>query len=41
MHAELANLHDGAVSFLSRAAINLSWYDSTCRDNDRVTYHKF
>ena len=29
MRAELANLNHCAVSFLSRAAVNLSWYDST------------
>ena len=28
MRAELANLNQCAVPFLSRAAINLSWYDS-------------
>ena len=27
MHAELANLNPCAVPFLSRAAVNLSWYD--------------
>ena len=27
MLAELANLNDCAVPFLSRAAVNLSWYD--------------
>ena len=27
MRAELANLNDCAVPFLSRAAVNLSWYD--------------
>ena len=30
MRAELANLNHCAVPFLSRAAVNLSWYDSTC-----------
>ena len=29
MRAELANLNHCAVPFLSRAAVNLSWYDST------------
>ena len=28
MRAELANLNHCAVPFLSRAAVNLSWYDS-------------
>ena len=28
MRAELANLNHCAVLFLSRAAVNLSWYDS-------------
>ena len=28
MRAELANLNNCAVLFLSRAAVNLSWYDS-------------
>ena len=28
MRAELANLNYYAVPFLSRAAVNLSWYDS-------------
>ena len=28
MRAELANLNLGAVPLLSRAAVNLSWYDS-------------
>ena len=28
MRAELANLYHCAVTFLSRAAVNLSWYDS-------------
>ena len=27
MRAKLANLNDCAVSFLSRAAVNLCWYD--------------
>ena len=27
MHAELANLNHCAVPFLSRAAVNLTWYD--------------
>ena len=27
MRAELANLNDCAVAFLSLAAVNLSWYD--------------
>ena len=29
MRAELASLHPCAVPFLSRAAVNLSWYDYT------------
>ena len=29
MRAELPNLNHCAVPFLSRAAVNLSWYDST------------
>ena len=29
MRAELANLNHCAVPFSSRAAVNLSWYDST------------
>ena len=29
MRAELANINHCAVPFLSRAAVNLSWYDST------------
>ena len=29
VRAELANLSHCAVPFLSRAAVNLSWYDST------------
>ena len=29
MRAELANHNHCAVPFLSRAAVNLSWYDST------------
>ena len=29
MRAELANLNHCAVLFLSRAAVNFSWYDST------------
>ena len=29
MRAELANLYHRAVPFLSRAGVNLSWYDST------------
>ena len=29
MCAELANLNHCAVPFLSRTAVNLSWYDST------------
>ena len=29
MSAELANLNDCAAPFLSRAAVNLSWYDSS------------
>ena len=29
MRAELANLNHFTVPFLSRAAVNLSWYDST------------
>ena len=29
MRAELANLNNCAVPFLSRAAVNLSWYHST------------
>ena len=29
MRAELANLSDCAVPFLSRATVNFSWYDST------------
>ena len=28
MRAELANLNHCAVPFLSRAAVNLSWYDN-------------
>ena len=28
MRAELTNLHHCAVPFLSRAAVNLCWYDS-------------
>ena len=28
MRAQLANLKHCAVPFLSRAAVNLSWYDS-------------
>ena len=28
MRAELANLNPFAVPFLSRAAVNLSWYDT-------------
>ena len=31
MRAELANLNHCAVPFLSRAAVSLSWYDSTVR----------
>ena len=30
MRAELANLNHCAVPLLRRAAVNLSWYDSTC-----------
>ena len=30
---ELANLYHCAVSFLSRAAVNLSWYDIHVRPN--------
>ena len=30
MRAKLANLNHCAVSFLSRAAVNLSWYEATC-----------
>ena len=29
MRAELANINHCAEPFLSRAAVNLSWYDST------------
>ena len=29
MRAELANINHCAVPFLSRAAVNLSWYDSS------------
>ena len=29
MSAELANLNHCAVPFLSHAAVNLSWYDTT------------
>ena len=29
MRAELANQNHCAVPFLGRAAVNLSWYDST------------
>ena len=32
MRAELANLSHCAVLFLSRTAVNLSWYESTCND---------
>ena len=28
MRAELTNLNHHAIPFLSRAAVNLSWYDS-------------
>ena len=36
MRAELANIHHCAVPFLSRAAVNLSWYDSTHMINDHT-----
>ena len=39
MRAELVNLNHCAVPFLSRAAVNLSWYDSTLYihpDNDVI-----
>ena len=34
MRAELANLNDCAVPFLSRAAVNLSWYDIIKHSNN-------
>ena len=34
MRAELANLNHCAVPFLSRAAVSLSWYDSTVKLKD-------
>ena len=36
MRAELANLNYCAVPFLSRAAANLSWYDSSTSNRIRV-----
>ena len=35
MRAELANLNHCAVPFLSRANVNLSWYDSNLLNNSR------
>ena len=37
MRAELASLNHCAVSFLSRAAVNLSWYDSTSTCLTKIT----
>ena len=34
MRAELANLNHCAVLFLSRTAVNLSWYDSMNLSNE-------
>ena len=36
MRAELANLNHCAVLFLSRATVNLSWYDSIYYANLRL-----
>ena len=46
MRAESANLNHCAVPFLSRAAVNLSWYDRTYRyctfmSHDRSFYELF
>ena len=38
MRAELANLYDCAVPFLSHAAVNLSWYDIKVTTNIYMTY---
>ena len=39
MRAELANLNHCAVPFLSRATVNLSWYDSI-QYSDLSIYHE-
>ena len=38
MRAELASLNHCAVPFLSRAAVNLIWYDSTCTYVQKLPY---
>ena len=37
MRAELANLNHCAVPFLSRAAVKLSWYDSSLLTHNIVS----
>ena len=42
MRTELANLNHSAVPFLSRAAVNLSWYDSISKTTTQLnTYNEW